>query len=288
MVRLAMIAFVFCTWRRQMLRLLLSNVLLCTMLQAPMGNASQLERTLATTNVDRHDIPIPHPLTWWTRNPLRLDEDGSLRLGKSPDDGHIITARDYRVEQKVTTLGIISGHQIIEILTTIHAGPHLVFYGSPDSDLPPYQWKSLLVQVGADHRYAEIYRLQSQYGLYLPMTSAAIYGVGQDAILGTDDRDSGNGGGCTDGYWWFDAVGAHPVDFSPLDHAIARAIPPNSTYMQRCGAIRAEKFELESWVQRRDAKCHACDGLGEIHATYKIEKGSAVPTSVHFEPERSN
>jgi hypothetical protein len=257
------------------------------MLQATTGRASQLDRTLATTNVDRHDIPIPHPLTWWTRNPLRLDEDGSLHLGKSPDDGHIITRRDYRVEQKVTTLGVISGHKIIEVLLTIHAGPHLVFFGSPESDLPPTQWKSLLVKVGAGDRYAEIYRLQSQYGLYVPMTSAAIYGVGQDAILGTDDQASGNGGRCTDGYWWFDATGPHPVDFSPLYHAIAGALPPNSTYMPRCYAIRAEKFELESWVQRRDATCHACDGLGEINATYQIKQGSVVPTSVHFKPEPS-
>ncbi|MCU1223424.1 MAG: hypothetical protein JWQ42_1517 [Edaphobacter sp.] len=271
-----------------MLKLLPSFVLIgALLLQAPEGHTFQWERKLVTDDGrETHDTSSPHPLTWWTRNPLRLDEGLYPLLRENPDDGHIITARDYRVEQKVTTLGVVSGHRIIQVLTTFHAGPRLVFNGSPEADLPPSQWKSLLVEVGAGDRYVEIYRLQSEYGLYLTMTSAAIYGVGQDAILGTNDPAEGNGGGCSDGYWWFDTGGAHAVDFSPLNQAIARALPPNSMYTKRCWALRPEKAELESWVQQRDATCHACSGLGEIYATYRIKTGVAIPVSVRFEPNR--
>ena len=81
--------------------------------------------------------------------------------------------------------------------------------------------------------------------------------------------------------------GARTVDFSPLDRAIIRALPANATYTDRCGALHPEKAELKSGVQRRDAKCHACDGLGEVHATYRIKQGAATPVSVYFEPEHN-
>jgi hypothetical protein len=280
-----------------MLRLLpLYVVIGALLLQTFAGYSSHMERKLSTDKGETHDIPSSHPLNWWTRNPLRLDEGGSLLLGLKAGDGHIINARDYRVEQKVTTIGVISGHRILQVITTIHDRPDLVVANSaladlppsrPPADLRPSQWKSLLLEIGASDRYVEIYRLQASYGLYLPMRSAAIYGVGQDAILGTDDQDSGNGGGCTDEYWWFDTSGAHPVDFSPLNQAIVRALPPNSMYTSRCWALHPEKAELESWVQKGDANCHACGGLGEVTATYRIEQGAATPVSVRFEPGSS-
>jgi hypothetical protein len=273
-----------------MLRFSLSYVLFGTlMLQIPARPTSQWERKLVTDDArEKHDTPSPHPLTWWTRNPLRLDEGEDPILGRSPDDGHVISARDFRIEQNVTPLGEVSGHRIIQVITTFHAGPRLVFSGSPLADSQPSQWKSLLMSVGADDRYVEIYRLQAEEGLFLlPITSAAIYGVGQDAILGTYDPGNGNGGSCSDGYWWFDMAGARTVDFSPLDRAIIRALPANATYTDRCGALHPEKAELKSGVQRRDAKCHACDGLGEVHATYRIKQGAATPVSVHFEPENN-
>lgn len=283
-----------------MLRQLLSfGALGVFLLQAPSGasqstsqTTSQLQRMLVTAKATTRDTPNPHPLTWWTQNPLRLDEDRSLLFGIKAADGHIISARDYRFEQKVTTLGTISGHQIVEVITTIHDQPSLVLPKFPDSepsqpseeDVPPTQWKSLLVEADASDRYVEIYRLQAEYGTYLPMTSAIILGTGEDAILRTFDPSNGNGGGCSEGYWWFDRSGAHDVDFSPLDRAIAGAQPPTTTAWPHCWALASNKYEVKVGVQRTDAKCHACDWLGEIVATYQIKQGQATPISVRFVP----
>jgi hypothetical protein len=243
-----------------------------------------MQRMLVTDTANTHDTPTPHPLSWWTRNPLRLDEGDHPLLKADPDDGHIITPRDYRIEQKVTTLGVVSGHRIIELIMTFHAGPHLIFYGSPLADSPPTQWKSLLVEAGSGDRYVEIYRLQADGGLYQPMTSATILGVGDDAILRTFDPANGNGGHCSEGYWWFDKSGAHNVDFSPLDRAIASAQPPDTTAWPHCWALAPNNFELRVGVQRTDAKCHACDWLGEIVGTYEVKQGQATPVSIHFVP----
>jgi hypothetical protein len=214
---------------------------------------------------------------------LQLDESGDLLIGPKADGGHTLTARDYQVQQKVTPLGTIEDHRIVQVLTTIHAGPRVVTFGGPGVDGPPAQWKSLLVGVGAN-RYVELYALQSNWGLF-QIGSAGIYGSGSDSILGTHDPDGGNGGGCSDGYWWFDQAGAHPVDFTKLEGAIRSAIPKESTYTTRCWALHPAEAYLESGVQRLDAKCHACGGLGTVHARYRIQNGVAIPVSVRFEAE---
>jgi hypothetical protein len=262
-----------------------SYVLASTLLLgSAISSGGQWQRTLVAGDGQvTHDVPVPHALAWWTHDPLQLDESGDLLIGPKADGGHNLTARDYQVQQKVTTLGTIADHRIVQVLTTIHAGPRVVTFGGPAVDGPPAQWKSLLVGVGAN-RYVELYGLQSNWGLF-KIGSAGIYGSGSNSILGTDDPDGGNGGGCSDGYWWFDKVGAHPVDFTKLEDAIRRAVPKEGAYMTRCGALHPEEAYLESWVQRLDAKCHACGGLGTVHAHYRIQSGVAIPVSVRFEAE---
>jgi hypothetical protein len=285
----------FCVEKELMLRQLLSfGALSVFLLQAPPGASqttsqtiSQMQRMLVTAKATTRDTPNPHPLTWWTQNPLRLDENRSLLVGIKAADGHIISARDYHFEQKVTTLGTISGHRLVEVITTIHDLPSLAKLpdnesSQPSEDAPPTQWKSLLVEADASDRYVEIYRLQAEYGTYLPMTSAIILGTGEDAILRTFDPANGNGGHCSEGYWWFDKSGAHDVDFSPLDRAIAGAQPPATTAWPHCWALASNNYEVRVGVQRTDAKCHGCDWLGEIVATYQIKQGQATPTSIHF------
>src|ERR1700761_4009921 len=285
----------FCVEKKLMLRQLLSfGVLGVFLLQASSGvsqTTSQMQRMLVTGKGNTQDTPIPHPLTWWTQNPLRLDEDRSLLFGIKARDGHVISAHDYRFEQKVTTLGTISGHRIVEVITTIHDLPSLVLPELPESqssqpseDVPHTQWKSLLVEAAASDRYVEIYRLQAEYGTYLPMTSATILGTGEDAILRTFDPANGNGGNCSEGYWWFDKNGAHNVDFSPLNRAIASVQPPATNAWPHCWALASKNYEVSVGVQRTDAKCHGCDWLGEIVATYQIKQGQATPISARFVP----
>lgn len=208
-----------------------------------------------------------------------------LLFGVKGKDDKPFTASDYKVEQHVTTLGTLAGHKIVQIILNITPGPRVVAQGFASEDGPPAQWKTLLVQT-SDYRYIEIYALRmDQSGLFQPYESAQIYGSGPNAILGTYDPDRGNGGGCADGYWWFNHEGAHAVDFNPLYRAIGKAIPPNATYTPNCWALHPEKSELRSGVQRSVAECHACGGLGEVHATYRIENSAAVPVSVRFDPQ---
>lgn len=254
------------------------------LLGSTISSIGQWQRTLVQGDAQvTYDVPAPHPLAWWTHNPLELDESGDLLIGSKANGGIGLTARDYQVQQKVTTLGTIADHRIVQVLTTIHAGPRVATFDGPGVDGPPAQWKSLLVGVGAN-RYVEIYALQINWGGF-QIGSAGIYGSGPNSILGTDDPDTGNSGGCSDAYWWFDKAGAHPVDFTKLEDAIRQAIPKEGTYMLRCSALHPGEAYLESWVQRLDAKCHACGGLGTVHAQYRIQNGVAIPVSVRFEAE---
>jgi hypothetical protein len=245
-------------------------------------SAQQLQRQLETEKGETWDALVPHALSWWTKDSLRLDTSGDLMLGFNAPDGKPLTSRDYREEQTVTTVGTLSGHPIIQILTTIRPGPRVVASGFAAANTPVAEWKDLLVGAGQADAYVEIYALHYDSGGLIKETSATIYGTGSDAVLGTYDPDTGNGGGCFDGYWWFDR-GAHAVDFSPLIEAVSRALPPNSIFTSRCWALHPQNSQLESWVQRRDPECHGCGGLGEVRASYRIEHGVAKPLSVSFE-----
>jgi hypothetical protein len=197
-------------------------------------------------------------------------------ISRTANDGKIVTARDYRVNQKVTNLGTIAGLSILQVLTTIEAGPRLISSGLASAGEPPTQWKSILVQDGVRDQFVEIYVLQAEGGLYQSIKPAAIYGVGSEAILGTYDPDSGNGGGCSDGYWWFDKAGAHAVDFSPLQQAISRVLPQNSTYTPNCWALHPEKEELQSWVQRLMLNAMHAEVWG---LSMRVTKYNGVPRS---------
>ncbi len=259
-----------------------SYILAATLLfTSAITSRAQVQRMLVTDKGETHDTPVPHPLTWWTHNPLRLDASGDLMLEDEADGGHTITTRDYRVKQKVTTLGTISNHRIVQVLTTINPGPRVILRGLVAADRSPAQWKSLLVEI-ATGQYEELYALQVDDW---KAGSAGIYGFGPNSILGTYDPDGGNGGGCSDGYWWFDHAGAHTVDFTELNRAIDRMVPKEGSYTPNCWSLHPKEAYLESWVRRRDATCHACGGLGTVRASYKIQHGVAIPGSVHFEPQ---
>jgi hypothetical protein len=210
------------------------------------------------------DRPAPHVLATWMR------KDKEALENENPVGG-------FTFRQMVTTLGTLSGHRIIQVLTRTDPPPAL---GSQ----PRPQRKSLLVQVAHSQRYAEIYGLEDDTGGFLAIQSAAIHGSGPNAILATIDPYDRNA--CSEGYWWFDSAGSHPVDLTPLERAISEAIPAEGTY-NRCWAIHPEKAEIDGWVQHHNPQCRACNWMGELIAKYRIDHGAAIPVSVKFDADQS-
>lgn len=248
-----------------MLRLRLRSVVAATMLlMSSAVSFGQMSRLLVTRDTaggfdQKIDHPAPHPLSWWTQNEQKLFTTWNQSPGR----------------QAITTVGTVSGHKVIQILIT-DTSPH-----SPDVWLG-LQMKSLLVQVAHSHRYAEIYRIEDDGGLFVAFQPARAYSSGSDLILTTIDPGYGNSGGCVYRYWWFNATGAHPVDFSLFDRAVAKATPAQGINESRCWALHPERSELQSLVQSRNRSCTSCDFMGELTAKYRIEHGRAIPVSVHF------
>ncbi len=244
---------------------------------------AQVQRDVINEKGQHFDTPVAHPLSWWTVDPLRLDTTGDLMLGYPADGGAVLSAKDYNVQQEVTVLGALAGHQIVQVIETIVGKPGIRLYGANLSK-DRSQWKSLLIQESLGD-YVEIYQLHAGLGTYSPLKPAAIFGMGNDAVLGTDDQDSGNGGGCADGYWWFDHAGAHTVDFGPVYAAMHKAAPAISTFTTGCWTMHPAEGRIETWVQKNTTDCRACGGLGELRATYVIRHGVATPTNVRFTPD---
>jgi len=268
-------------WSSDVRRAVVGSLLIAGLLYGGAAYGVQLQSEILTEKGEMRTVPVSHPLEWWTRNPLRLDTSGDLMVGY-PAAGGVITVRDYVVERKVTEVGVLAGHRIMQMILTIHPGSRVIDAGYASGEVPDGQWKSLLVQDRPGDHYIEIYGLRYDVGGLMTMNNAAIYGVGPDAVLGSFDPDTGNGGGCADGYWWFDQSGVHEVNFGPLIGAIDKAVPQEGRFTPRCWALQPKESELSSGVQRKDATCHACGWIGKVEARYRIEHGSAVPVSVRY------
>jgi hypothetical protein len=80
-----------------------------------------------------------------------------------------------------------------------------------NADPTEVKWKSILVQVGPN-RFKEILHFQAFYTT-TSISPSRIIQSGDERILATMDRDGGNRGGCSEGYWWFDDTGPHLLDF---------------------------------------------------------------------------
>lgn len=235
----------------------------------------QYQRVVYSGKGEVHDIAASHPLSYWTAKPLAHDDGGDLCLGCKLSDGRVATDKDYQPKTQIRHLGALAGHDIVQVLYQIH------------SDVPEvggtFHWKLLLVGTKAG-QYAEIFHLQPS-GTQDPLKPARIVDAGKEKILATYDPDGGNGGGCWEGYWWFDAAGPHPVDFGPVYKAIGERAPKDSTYTEGCWTINLDQRQIHTGVQKINPECHACGMLGTATAEFEIVHGVATPTKVEFDSD---
>jgi len=223
-------------------------------------------------------IASSHPLSYWMADPLARDRGGdfTLCLGCKTDAGRVVTREGYTVDPEIHRPGPLSGHQVVDIIDHIHS--HIPDW--PNEGI----WHIVLVETKPG-QFTEIYREQTGVDEVLPAKPARAVKVGSADILAVYDPTSGNGGGCSEGYWWFDAAGPHPVDFGPVYKAIGEKTPKDSTYTVGCWTIDLDQHQIHTNVQKIDADCHACGQLGTATASFEIVHGVAKPTKVDFDSD---
>lgn len=231
---------------------------------------AQWQRTVFSGKGTFNDTPIPHPLSYFTTDPFMRDDGGDFCETCKPPD-----REKYSITSDVHRLGELSSFPIIEILYTIHE--------SGDDRPAPPAWKFILVQTGTDS-YREIYHLQASGPATLSANTTEIVKLPEESVLSTNDPDGGNGGGCWEGYWWFDSSGPHQIDFSVLDNAIEKHIPPSSWFTSGCWALNMGQEEITSVVQKKNPQCRACDILGNVTAYFHLHGAIAEPDEITFYP----
>jgi hypothetical protein len=237
----------------------------------------QWQRILFSGKGELRDMQTPHPLSYYTSNPSLRDDGADLyddcdNCGTTKSKAG--SAKNYAVTTEVRDVGTVSGFRVVAIFYE--------FVDRRKPDLGKMRWKSILVQTGRD-KYVEIYHLQAYY-LRAPLTPVKLVHVSDELVLMTQDSDGGNGGGCWEAYWWFDASGPLSIDFSLLVQEIRKHVPPDSKFWTTCWALHLEEQEVKSYVQKADARCRACDGLGEVTAHFRLNGARAEPTDVSFAP----
>ena len=248
--------------------------LISLILLLSMPSWAQWQRILLSGKGESRDMQTAHPLSYFTSDPFLRDDGADLyddcdNCGTAKSKAG--SAKNYAVSTEVHDVGTLSGFRVVAIFYE--------FVDRRKPELGKMRWKSILAQTGHD-KYAEIYHLQAY--VQAPLTPAKILHVGDELVLMTQDSDGGNGGGCWEGYWWFDASGPHAVDFSPLVQEITKHIPRDSTFWSTCWALHLEEQEVRSYVQKANAQCRTCDLLGEVTAHFHLNRALAEPSDVSF------
>jgi hypothetical protein len=221
------------------------------------------------------DIPSPHPLTYFTANPFLRDDGNEFCVSCTPERA-AKAAENYSIRAEVRSVGVLSGFRLLDVLYYVSSR------SSPNDDM--VKWKSILVQIGPD-RYREIFHLQAFYTT-VSISSSRIVQSGTERVLVSEDSDGGNGGGCWEGYWWFDESGPHALDFSIIEAAIHARVPNNSTFGMTCSYLDLNSGRIRSPVQDSQARCHACGYLGAVTASFNLEGPILKLININFTPEK--
>lgn len=235
--------------------------------------SAQWSRTVFSGKGESQDSPPPHPLNYFTANPFLRDDGNDLCVLCTPED-RAKSALRYSIRVVVRPVGTLAGYRILDVL---YNGSQLDHPGSAEIN-----WKSILVRVGPN-RYKEIFHLQES-GTTRPIEPSSIISSGSERVLATMNSDGGNGGGCWDGYWWFDRAGPHSLDFSRVEAAIKRGLPENTRFSIQCSNLDLKSELIRRGVQESDAQCHACDWIGEVTARFRIAGPIVEPTAINFKP----
>ncbi|MGA7410851.1 MAG: hypothetical protein WBW33_10220 [Bryobacteraceae bacterium] len=235
---------------------------------------AQWQRLVLGAKGDRMDTPSEHPLSYFTSKPFLRDESDDLCVLCTPE-GKARSGEHYSIRTEVKSIGVLAGYHIVDVF--YHVGSREI-----NADLTDVKWKSILVRVGPD-RFKEIFHLSVFYTT-VSIAPSRIIQSGNERILASMDGDGGNGGGCWEGYWWFDKTGPHPLNFDVLSRAIAERVPKHTAYQMSCSNLNLETQEVKAAVQKIPAACHACDWIGEFTARFHLDGANAIPVDVQFKP----
>jgi hypothetical protein len=242
--------------------------------------SAQWRRVVFSGKGQSVDEPAAHPLSYFTAKPF-LRDDGEEFCVLCTPSGKAESAQRYMIRPMVNSVGVLAGFRIIDILYRANARGNV--------NATNAKWKSILVQVGPD-RYKEIFHLQAFYTT-ASLGPTRIVRSGNEPVLATMDFDGGNGGGCWDGYWWFDSEGAHPLDFSPLEAAIRRRLSARrvsgATVQISCGRLNLGAQEVKSRIQESHAQCRSCDSIGELTARFRLDGALVRPVAIDFQPVKT-
>lgn len=236
----------------------------------------QWQRQVFTVKRDWRDEAVPHALSYYMEDPFLRDDGNILCIKCDTAAGKAASAKQYSVAVHQHQVGTLAGFNIVETLYQ--------FTDREQPDAGDIWWKSILVQKEKDKdEYAEIYHLQT-WMRPDDLKPTEILHAGSEDVLGTRDFEGGNGGYCWEDYWSFDSAGPHEVDFSAVTAAMAKDVPPHTTFVSDCWALNIPKEEINSPVQKADARCHACDHVGTVTAHFQLKGAHAEPTKVEFVP----
>jgi hypothetical protein len=209
------------------------------------------------------DIPLPHPLSYFTQYPSLRDYDHDFCY-LCPPEKSLAVAKQRKDRAEVKLVGKVREYTIYD-----------VFYFFSQEVEP--SWKSILIGTGPN-QYREIWHYQRAEGAIWP---SYLVKVGSETLLGLQDdcyrQDT------IQEHFSLGKDGAVIIDLSPIWRAAKSVVPEDATVWQDydgrtdlpAGRINVGLISKPVW--------QCCTG-GVVEVKFDLRDGQVVVKSTHFDP----
>jgi hypothetical protein len=223
------------------------------------------KRHVITAKLDRFDAPEPHPLTFFTRYPSLLDEDGDFCYLCAEPQKLAAAKLAKQPVAEVHFVGVINVFGIYDVFYRFHTE------GAVD-------WKSILVKTGTN-LYREIYHRQpTQPGARA--WPSAIRKYGTDLLLVASYSIGGMHSLSKTDYYWFGEAGPVLVDVSPIRTAAKSALPEGQDFWDGDDGFMPQPTSPMTFDF---GLC--CGGKGHVKVKYTLVGGHIMVSEAHYYPK---
>jgi len=186
---------------------------------------------------------------------------------------------ELKVEVSQQEIGKPFGKKIIQITCALKTKAGDANDSSANQTVRSY-WKSIIAETSPG-MYREIFLLRNEGAFWAwPPSTVGVMKADDTKVLFTNDSTSSRDMWCTGEFWVLQKSELTPVDFSAVSAAIDKAVPAGAAAVTpMCAAVKFEKLEARTDVQKLNAECRACGFEGSVIVKFKLEGSRAVPLS---------
>ncbi len=213
------------------------------------------------------DTPVPHSLSYFTRDPF-LRDDGYDFCGACTPKNKAAAHAQHKFKTELKKVGDLGGYAIYD----------LFYFFDDHITTGQVDWKSILVSVSPGH-FREIYHLQPPAAQIGP---SSVMTAGTENILATRDLIPGTGNQYDEAYWSFGPNGPVRIDIESISEVLTSVLPAGFG-VWKGGGLDMKTLTFRNWVWKPDdANC--CPTGGAVTIRFQVDHAQLLVTEKNYDP----